>query len=207
MPSLRTGRLRLRLRLRDEQEPVRGPPPLLSTLAVAGRLTSAVGAGNRWERRTRDMAQIEIAPLSERLGDDEIVELAGGLESLGAPRLAKSSDDNPIPVGQPIDDDVLSEFLDRLEAHDVACEIYLPVEFEGRVEVADLRVGSAVALLEVLEELKDELGIDADDDADDADDADDDALLLDAKLRHVWKLLYDGASSAVERHLPLHLQS
>ncbi|MSP63639.1 MAG: hypothetical protein EXR72_25505 [Myxococcales bacterium] len=31
MPSLRTGRLRLRLRLRDEQEPARGPPPLLST--------------------------------------------------------------------------------------------------------------------------------------------------------------------------------
>ncbi|MSP63981.1 MAG: hypothetical protein EXR72_27295 [Myxococcales bacterium] len=29
MPSLRTGRLRLRLR--DEQEPARGPPPLLST--------------------------------------------------------------------------------------------------------------------------------------------------------------------------------
>ncbi|MSP61147.1 MAG: hypothetical protein EXR72_12545 [Myxococcales bacterium] len=31
MPSLRTGRLRLRLRLRDEQEPARGPPPLSST--------------------------------------------------------------------------------------------------------------------------------------------------------------------------------
>ncbi|MSP60857.1 MAG: hypothetical protein EXR72_11040 [Myxococcales bacterium] len=32
MPSLRTGRLRLRLR--DEQEPARGPPPLLSTPAA-----------------------------------------------------------------------------------------------------------------------------------------------------------------------------
>ncbi|MSP63651.1 MAG: hypothetical protein EXR72_25565 [Myxococcales bacterium] len=36
MPSLRTGRLRLRLRLRDEQEPARGPPPLSSTPCRGG---------------------------------------------------------------------------------------------------------------------------------------------------------------------------
>ncbi len=154
------------------------------------------------------MAEIEIAPLSERLSDEEIAELAGGLEQLGAPRLPKATDDQPVPVGDRIDDDVLAEFLDRLEAHDLACEIYLPMEFEGRVEVADLRVGSAMSLLEVLEELKDELAIDEDEDEDDdEDELDDDDLIMDAKLRHVWKLVYEGAHAALDRHLPLHLQS
>ena len=37
--------------------------------------------------------------------------------------------------------------------------VYLPVEFEGRIEVAGMRVGSATTLLEVLDEMKDELAV------------------------------------------------
>jgi hypothetical protein len=153
------------------------------------------------------MAEIEIGPLGERLSDEEIVELANGLEQLGAPRLPKAASDEAVPVGD-VEDDVLSEFLDRLEAHDAACEIYLPVEFEGRVEVGDLRVGSAVHLLEVLDEMKDELAIDEEDEeeeeGDDEEGYEEDAL-LEPKLRHVWKLLFEGAQAAVDRHLPLLL--
>ncbi len=149
------------------------------------------------------MADIEIGALNERLSDEEIVELVNGLEELGAPRLPKAADDTTIPVGD-ADDDALTEFLDRLEAHDAACDIYLPVEFEGRIEVGEMRVGSAATLLEALEEMKDELSIDEEEDEEDADDADYDDL-LDAKLKHVWKLLYDGAQSAMDRHLALLL--
>ena len=119
--------------------------------------------------------------------------------------MPKAADDSTVPVGDS-DDDALSDFLDRLEAHDAACEIYLPVEFEGRIEVAELRVGSATVLLEVLEELKDELAIDEDEDEEEEelDEADE---ILAAKAKHVWKVLFDGAQAAVDRHLCLHLRT
>jgi hypothetical protein len=154
------------------------------------------------------MADIEIMPLGERLGDDEIAELAGALEQLGVPQLPKASEDGTTTVSEGVDDDAIGEFLDRLEVHDAACEIYLPVEFDGRVEVANVRVGSASTLIEVLEEIRDELftGDDEEEDPDDGDFADDEAVVLEAKLRHIWRLLYHGAQAALDRHLPLHIQ-
>jgi hypothetical protein len=164
------------------------------------------------------MAEIEIGPLSDRLGDDEIAELAGKLDKLGAPRLPAEDDGAGATVAGDVDGSVLTELLDRLEAHDIACDIYLPIDFEGRVDVGDYRVGSATILLEVLEELKDELepedddedGDDEDEDEDDEeededeDDEDDyeDLKLLEAKIRRLWKVVYDGAKSALDRRLP-----
>ena len=74
------------------------------------RVTREVGGRAR-------MADIEIGPLTERLSDEEIVELCNGLEELGAPRLPKAPDESTVPVADAIDDEALSEFLDRLEAH------------------------------------------------------------------------------------------
>jgi hypothetical protein len=155
------------------------------------------------------MAEIEIAQLTDRLGDDEIVQLAGALEQLGAPALPKSDDGTAMSMGD-VDDDIMGEFMDRLDAHDMAAEIYLPMEFDGTVEVAGLRVASAVTLLDVLEELKDELDVKAeenDDDDDDDDDEieDDDANILAGQLRSCWKLFYASASTAVDKHLPMHV--
>jgi hypothetical protein len=153
------------------------------------------------------MAEIEIGPLSDRLSDEEIAELSRQMEKLGAPQLPHADDAAAAPVGD-LDDEVLSEFFDRLEVHDAAAEIYLPVEFEGGVEVAELRVGSTSVLLDVLEELKDELDIDEDEDEEDEEDEeDDDRRILDAQLRQAWKLFYDGATAAMERKLPLHIKA
>ena len=152
------------------------------------------------------MAEIEIGPLNQRLGDDEIEDLHHSLERHGAPRLPKEADDSPMTIGDGLDDDALTEFLDRLEAHDLACEIYLPVEFEGRVEIADLRVGSATLLLDALEELKDELAIEADVDEDDDVEEDEDSI-LDAKLRVLWRLFYEGAQASIEKQMALHIQA
>jgi hypothetical protein len=152
------------------------------------------------------MAEIEIGPLSERLSDDEIADLLARVEKLGAPKLGASDDEHVDAVGEGLDEGVLTEFLDRLDGHDVAAEIYLPIEFEGSLEIASLRVASAPALLDVLEELKDELDSEVDEMDDEDSDYDDDQRILAQQLREAWKLFYQGAKTAVERHLPLHVK-
>jgi hypothetical protein len=161
------------------------------------------------------MAELEIGPLTDRLSDEEITDLASEMEKLGASPLPHADDTAATTVGGGLDDSVLGEFFDLLEVYDVAAEIYLPVEFEGSVEVAHLRVASAPLLLDVLEEIKDDLGIDEDeadedevdeDEVDEAEDDDEDRRLLEAHLRQVWKLFYSGAQVALERHLPLHVK-
>src|SRR5262249_38958452 len=62
-------------------------------------LTTPGAVGTLGERRRSRMAEIEIAPLSQRLSDDEIAELAGSLEAFGAPRLPKAADDSPVTIG------------------------------------------------------------------------------------------------------------
>jgi hypothetical protein len=156
------------------------------------------------------MAEIEIGPLADRLAEDELRELAGKLDKIGAPRLP------PEPEGEAsvlasVDGDILVEFLDRLEAHDLACDIYLPVEFEGRVELGDYRVGSAAALVDVLEELKDDMAPEEDEDEESDEDEEDDDYgdmkLIEEKLRRLWKVVFDGAHTAIDRRLPLYVLS
>jgi hypothetical protein len=157
------------------------------------------------------MAEIEIGPLTDRLSDDEINELARQMDKLGAPTLPHADDSAVASVGDNLDDDVLSEFYERLEVHDAAAEIYLPIEFDGSVEVAELRVASTPVLLEVLEELKDELDIDhqaeEDEEEEEEEELDDDRRILEGQLRQVWKLFYNGAVAAMERKLPLHIKA
>ncbi len=155
------------------------------------------------------MAEIEIGPLTDRLSDEEIAELARQMEKLGAPQLPRADEAGAAAFNDVIDDDALSEFQDRLEVHDLAAEIYLPIEFDDSVEVAGMRVASASVLLDVLEEIKDELGIDEEDDDEDEDDEadfDDDRRILEAQLKQVWKLFYTGAQASMERKLPLHVK-
>lgn len=165
------------------------------------------------------MAEIEIGPLADRLADDEMTELLKKLEKVGAPALSPEDDGEATTIAV-VDGAVLTEFLDRLDAYDLACDIYLPYEFDGRVEVANYRIGSAASLIEVLEEMKDDLALDEDededededdDDRDDDEDEDDDDYaamkLVEAKVRGLWKVIYDGAHTSLDRKLPLHLKA
>ncbi len=155
------------------------------------------------------MAELEIGPLTDRLADDEIQELCKQMEKLGAPPLPRIDITQATMIDDEVDDEVLGEFLDSLDAHDCAAEIYLPVEFEGIVEVAGLRVGSAPTLLDVLQEVKDELDIEEaeeDEDAEEDDDEDEDGLMSEAALREVFKTFVDGAQAAIDRKLPLHVK-
>ena len=154
------------------------------------------------------MAEIELGPLTDRLSDDEIAELARQMEKLGAGQMPSAEDPSAHALGDTLDDDVLSEFLDRLEASDAAADIYLPLEFDDVLEVAGLRIASAPVLVDVLEELKDDLDVDEERILDEDDeDYDEDEALLDANMRHAWKVFYTTAQASVERKLPLHVKS
>jgi len=158
------------------------------------------------------MAQIEIGPLTDRLEDDELADLNKALEKMGA-RLPEIDENIASTIADDLDDDVLAEFFDRLEAENAACEIYLPIELDDRVEVGELRVGSASHLLEVLDEIKDDLDIEEEEDEieeeeEDEDDDDDDYEedIFEAQLKRMWKAFYVGAATAMDKRVPLYVK-
>ena len=164
------------------------------------------------------MAKIELGPLSQFLDDGEIRDLMKALKKVGIADLPKS-DEAGGKVGDELDDDVWTDFLDRLEAEDVGADLYLPVEFDGVIEVAGLKVASSPVLIDILDDIKDDLDVDPeedeDEDYDDDDEAeeeeeedDDEDLRLKEKLmKQVWKSLYTGAKSAIDRELPLFVKT
>jgi hypothetical protein len=160
------------------------------------------------------MAEIEIAPLSHRLDDDEVKLLAKRLKDLGVTDFDRGDDSAAHTIAARLSEEALTEFLDRLDAHDLGAEIYLPVEFEGRVTVGEFRVASTQALLDILEEMKEELGVDEEDeyeddeeDEEEDEDEEDEGTVIEAQLRHVWQLVSDGATESIDKNAPLHLQT
>jgi hypothetical protein len=158
------------------------------------------------------MAEIELAPLSHRLDEDEVRTLSKLLVESGAGAFEKTDEHASHTIAARLSETALTEFLDRLDAHDLGAEIYVPLEFEGRVTVGDYRVASSQALLDVLEEMREELDVDGDDDEDEEEEEDeedeeeDEGTVIEAQLRHIWHLVADGATESIEKHLPLHLQ-
>ena len=165
------------------------------------------------------MAKIELGPLSQFLDDGEIKELLKALRKVGVNDLPKS-DEAGGKVADELDDDVWTDFLDRLEAEDVGADLYLPVEFDGVVEVNGLKVASTHVLIDILDDIKDDLDVDPEEDEDDDEDADEadfeeeeeededeDPRLKEKLMKQVWKSLYTGAKSAIERELPLFVKT
>ena len=142
------------------------------------------------------MAEIELAPLSHRLDEDEVRTLGKLLKEAGADPLDKSDEHASHTIAARLSEEALTEFLDRLDAHDLGAEIYMPVEFEGRVTVGDFRVASSQALLDVLEEMHEE----------EEEEEDDEGTVIEAQLRHIWHLVADGATESIEKGMPLHIQ-
>jgi len=159
------------------------------------------------------MAEIELAPLSHRLDEEEVKTLGRLLTEAGAPAFEKTDEHASHTIAARISEEALTEFLDRLDAHDLGAEIYVPVEFEGRVTVGDYRVASSQALQDVLEEMREELNVDAEEEEDeeeeeeeDEEEDEDEGTVIEAQLRHIWHLVADGVVESLEKNLPLHLQ-
>ena len=158
------------------------------------------------------MAEIELAPLSHRLDDDEVKLLAKRLKDLGVADFERGEDHSNHTIAARLSEEALTEFLDRLDAHDIGADIYLPTEFDGRVTVGEYRVASTQALQDVLEEMKEELGVSEDEEYEDEEEEEeeeeeeDEGTVIEAQLRHIWQLVSDGAAESVDKEMPLHLQ-
>jgi hypothetical protein len=169
-------------------------------------LTPPRDSGTVWP-----MSEIELGPLSERLEDEEIRNLHRLLDQAGA-KYTSNDDSHTQTIATRLSEDAMTEFLDRLEAHDIAADIYLPVEFEGRLVVGEYRVASAQTLIDVLEEMKEELAVEEDEDEDEDeeeeedDDDGDEGTVIEAQLRNIWRLVNDACGEALDKSVPLHLR-
>ena len=158
------------------------------------------------------MAEIELAPLSDRFDDEELKTVSRLLTQAGA-KYDVVLDHPSKTIAARLSEDAVTEFLDRLEAHDVAAEIFVPAEFEGTITVGDYRLASSHALAGALEELRDELDVEEDDDKDeeeeevdeDEDEIADDSIIA-AQLKHIWRLLNDACDESLDRAVPIHIQ-
>ena len=157
------------------------------------------------------MSAIELAPLSDRLDEEEVKALGRLLEQAGT-KLPALEEHITHTFAKRLSEEAMTEFLDRLAAHDVAADIYLPIEFEGPLTVGDYRVASAHALQETLEEMKEELAIEDEDDFDDEEDEDEDdeemdeGSVIEAQMRNIWQLVNDACGESIEKNFPLHLR-
>jgi hypothetical protein len=170
-------------------------------------LTARSACGTVWS-----MSAIELAPLSDRLDEDELKTLSRLLEQAGA-KLPEMDDHTTQTFAKRLSEEAMTEFLDRLDAHDIAADIYLPLEFEGPLTVGDYKVASAYALQDTLEEMREELAIEDDDDYDDEDEEDEDdgeemdeGSVIEAQMRNIWQLVSDACSESIEKTFPLHLR-
>jgi hypothetical protein len=171
------------------------------------------------------MATLELGTLSEYLEVDQIKSVKKALSEVGAPPLPADDHSDSVVLERDLDDDVLTDFFDRLDANDASAEIYLPIEFEDVVDVDGLRVGSAHALILVLESLKEDFFVEEDeeddedeeeeeeedDDAEEAADLfedDDDAVQLkDERLRVIWRAVHKGAKTCLKKNLCLFVRT
>jgi hypothetical protein len=151
------------------------------------------------------MPELRLLPLQDTLSNTQLDRVRGELIELGAGDLPDGDDD--VDLDEAVTEDQLTDFMDRLDAHDLACDLYLPVEFEGVFEVDDQKVGSAYALLEALEELREELAIDEEDSEDDDEVEVEIEEVIEEQLRFAWRVFLRAANTCVDRQVPLHIIS
>jgi hypothetical protein len=151
------------------------------------------------------MPELRLLPLQDTLNSSQMDRLMGELAELGVQGLPDGDDD--VDLDEAVTEDQLTDFMDRLDAHDLACDLYLPVEFEGVFEVDDQKVGSAHALLEALEELREELAIDEEDSEEDEEVEIEIEEVIEEQLRFAWRVFLRAATTCVDRQVPLHVIS
>ena len=154
------------------------------------------------------MPNIEVGALEDHLSDEELEEVQKRLEKADVGTLPEGDGAMGRSMLEGADEDALTELMDRLESHDLAANIYVPLEFEGRLEAGDLSVASLNSLVEALEELAEDLEIEDLDEPEEPEDEDELAYasemeLLEGRVRHIWRAMYEGAQLAMEHDLCL----
>jgi hypothetical protein len=146
------------------------------------------------------MSEIELGPVSERLDEEEIKTLGRLLDQAGAKYPLNDEKETSQIIASRLSEDAMTEFMDRLEAHDIAADFYLPIEFEGRLAVGDFRVASGQTLVDILEEMKEELAVEEDDEYEDDEEEEEDdetAEALEELENQELQLLDEEANEAM----------
>jgi hypothetical protein len=155
------------------------------------------------------MAEIELGRLSDRLTDDEYALFYRKLrEHLGDPGFELPPGDHSASgsVADGIDEELVTDFMDRLEASDLSVDHFVLAEFEGKLDCGDFTVGSLYTLVDVLEEMMDDLGIEDTDDEEEEEEEEEDygsRPIERKRLRALWKTIYDAAAEAIDSKLAL----
>lgn len=145
------------------------------------------------------MPELKLIPLTDVMSDADISALTAQLAEVGAE--LPEEDDDFDELEDALGEDQLTDFLDKLDAHEIACDAYLPVEFEGKLTIGDRTFGSAHMLVEALEEIREELDIDEEDQPVEDDELD--LSAIEEQLSHAWNVFARGANACIARSLPL----
>lgn len=169
------------------------------------------------------MASIEIGPLSQYLDDDELAVITKAFAEADVGLDVDDEADMRLLEGD-IDEDIFADFLDRLDAQGVGCDIYVPGDFEELIEAGGYTIGSTHALMLALDEMRDDLVSeeseeeedDADEDFEEFEDDEDESRfsggsseavhIKESELRHLWKTLYKGARTAARDKVCLFVE-
>ncbi|MBK6849165.1 MAG: hypothetical protein IPG96_17085 [Proteobacteria bacterium] len=149
------------------------------------------------------MAELRLLALDEALSDEKLARLRKKLAEYGVRDLPEG--DDAADVEEVLSEHQLTDFQDRLEAHDIACDVYLPVDFEGRFDIGDRSFGSAHALLAALDELRDELDVEHEGDSEG--DEKSELEMIDEQLGAAWRVFARAVNACIERQVPLHVIS
>jgi len=148
------------------------------------------------------MAELKLISLTESFSKHDLKKLHSELASIDV-NIDDTGDDS-LDEDEILEDDRLQDFFDRLDAHDIACDIYLPVEFDTTFEVGGRIIGSAYQLQDALEEISEELDLDnrtQEDDLTDEDNMD----VIEAGLAESWASFDRAAAMTIDRMVPLHV--
>ncbi len=149
------------------------------------------------------MPELKLVPLEDLLSDADRKKLMSELAELDVTALPPEAEDDA-EIEESLTEDQFTDLVDRLDVLEIAASIYLPVDFDGIVEVSDHLVGSAGMLLEALDELRDELELVEDPEEDD-DEEGMDMEVIEERIRFSWHVFQRAANICIERQLPLQL--
>ena len=151
------------------------------------------------------MPELRLIPLDEVLSKSQLRTLERQLQEHGVDEVPLGEDE--VEFDGALSEDTLTDFMDRLDAHDLACDLYLPVEFEGRIKIGDQGVGSAFALIDALEEIREELGIEEEDEDGEEPEEELNLGVIEEQLHDAWRAFVKAANTCVEKQVPLHIVS
>ena len=176
------------------------------------------------------MATIELAHLSDHVEPADLEAVLDAVQTESGQEFESSDEEDSEILEANIDDDIFTDFRDRLEANDLDADIYIPADFDETLHVGELRVGSTQALRVVLDSLREDFFVEdaTDGDTEDDDEADDDfdreieetdeaedyyadeddgIEMKDEQLRHVWRAVFRASRESIKRNMPLFFHS